>query len=139
MTKRTKKVVAISPNIRSAGKGDKMMGQRVRMRRTELKMSQAELGDKLGVSFQQIQKYEKGINRIGGVRLGKISEVLQVPVSFFYDNNAKQQEVESMIVDDPRFSLRAIRAYIKIPNEEVRHQFVIMMEKVAATMPPAAA
>jgi transcriptional regulator with XRE-family HTH domain len=139
MTKRTKKAVAIPPNIRSAGKGDKMMGQRVRVRRTELKMSQAELGDKLGVSFQQIQKYEKGVNRIGSVRLGKISEVLQVPISFFYDNNPKQQEMESMIYDDPRFSLRAIRAYTKIPNEELRHQLVILMEKVAASMPPAAA
>jgi transcriptional regulator with XRE-family HTH domain len=138
MTKRAKKVVAIPPNIRSAGKGDKMMGQRVRVRRTELKMSQAELGAKLGVSFQQIQKYEKGVNRIGGVRLGKISEVLQVPIAFFYDSNAKQQEVETMIVDDPRFSLRLIKAYVKIPNEELRHQFVVMMEKVAGVMPQAA-
>lgn len=134
MTKRALKI----GKQRSAGKGDKILGQRIRVRRTEIKMSQAELGSKLGVSFQQIQKYEKGVNRIGSIRLGEIAKALQVPISFFFDTNSKHQEAESLIFDDPRFSLRLLKAYVKIPSDELRHQFVVMMEKVGEVSMPRA-
>ena len=62
---------------------DKHVGSRVRMRRMMLGMSQEKLGDALGLTFQQVQKYEKGTNRIGASRLQQISQILQVPVSFF--------------------------------------------------------
>ena len=64
---------------------DKHVGSRVRMRRMMLSMSQERLGDGLGLTFQQVQKYEKGTNRIGASRLQQISEMLQVPVSFFFE------------------------------------------------------
>ena len=64
---------------------DKHVGSRVRMRRMMLGMSQEKLGDSLGLTFQQVQKYEKGTNRIGASRLQQISQILQVPVSFFFD------------------------------------------------------
>ena len=64
---------------------DKHVGSRVRMRRMMLSMSQEKLGDALGLTFQQVQKYEKGTNRIGASRLQQISNILQVPVSFFFD------------------------------------------------------
>src|SRR5512144_1595446 len=64
---------------------DKYVGSRVRMRRIMLGMSQEKLGEALGLTFQQIQKYEKGTNRVGASRLQQISEVLQVPVSFLFD------------------------------------------------------
>src|SRR6266540_7253538 len=64
---------------------DKHVGSRVRMRRMMLSMSQEKLGDALGLTFQQVQKYEKGTNRIGASRLQQISETLQVPVSFFFE------------------------------------------------------
>ncbi len=64
---------------------DKYVGSRVRMRRIMLGMSQEKLGEKLGLTFQQIQKYEKGTNRVGASRLQQISEILQVPVSFLFD------------------------------------------------------
>src|SRR5438034_8794140 len=64
---------------------DKHVGSRVRMRRMMLAMSQERLGDALGLTFQQVQKYEKGANRIGASRLQQISHILQVPVSFFFD------------------------------------------------------
>ena len=64
---------------------DKHVGARVRMRRMMLAMSQEKLGDALGLTFQQVQKYEKGANRIGASRLQQISQILQVPVSFFFD------------------------------------------------------
>ena len=65
---------------RSAGKPDIELGKRIRLRRVEQKISQAELGDKLGVSFQQVQKYEKGVNRVGAARLQQIATALDVPV-----------------------------------------------------------
>lgn len=64
---------------------DKHVGSRVRMRRKALKMSQSALGDKLGLTFQQIQKYELGTNRMGASRLQAMSNILQVPVSFFFE------------------------------------------------------
>jgi transcriptional regulator with XRE-family HTH domain len=64
---------------------DKHVGSRVRMRRMMLGMSQEKLGDALGLTFQQVQKYEKGTNRIGASRLQQISDILQVPVSFFFE------------------------------------------------------
>jgi transcriptional regulator with XRE-family HTH domain len=64
---------------------DRHVGSRVRMQRILMKMSQEKLGDALGLTFQQVQKYEKGLNRIGASRLQQISRTLQVPPSFFFD------------------------------------------------------
>ena len=64
---------------------DVHVGGRVRMRRLMLDMSQGKLGDALGLTFQQVQKYEKGRNRIGASRLQEISQILQAPVSFFFE------------------------------------------------------
>ena len=64
---------------------DKYVGSRVRMRRIMLGMSQEKLGEALGLTFQQVQKYEKGTNRVGASRLQQIAEILQVPVSFLFD------------------------------------------------------
>src|SRR5213595_1416279 len=64
---------------------DKHVGSRVRMRRMMLAMSQGKLGDALGITFQQVQKYEKGANRIGAGRMQQIAHVLQVPVGFFFE------------------------------------------------------
>ena len=65
---------------------DVHVGSRVRLRRQLMKMSQEKLGDELGVTFQQVQKYERGANRIGSSRLFDLSRVLDVPVSFFFDD-----------------------------------------------------
>src|SRR5262245_9077153 len=64
---------------------DKHVGSRVRMRRMMLDMSQTALGDALGITFQQIQKYEKGTNRISASRLQQVCQILQVPVPFFFE------------------------------------------------------
>src|SRR5512132_3865923 len=64
---------------------DKHVGNRVRMRRMMLGMSQEKLGQALGLTFQQVQKYEKGMNRIGASRLQQISDILQVPAAFFFE------------------------------------------------------
>src|SRR5579871_6767012 len=67
---------------------DKLVGQNIRIFRTAKGISQTELGNSVGVTFQQIQKYEKGANRVGSSRLAKIGAVLKVPISAFFDNSA---------------------------------------------------
>ena len=64
---------------------DRHVGERVRLRRIMLKMSQTELGNKIGVTFQQLQKYEKGANRIGASRLYQLAQILNVPPGFFFE------------------------------------------------------
>ncbi len=64
---------------------DRVVGQRVRWRRRELKLTQEKLGDLLDLTFQQVQKYEKGVNRISAGRLFEMASALGVPVSYFYD------------------------------------------------------
>lgn len=75
-------------NPREANQVDAHVGSRVRLRRQLLKMSQEKLGDELGVTFQQVQKYERGANRIGASRLFSLSKVLDVPVNFFFEGIA---------------------------------------------------
>src|SRR6185295_1558053 len=77
---------------------DVHVGSRVRFRRMLLGMSQERLGEKLGLTFQQIQKYEKGINRIGASRLFDLAQVLGVPVQFFYEE-APAAEAKQLIAD----------------------------------------
>ena len=89
-------------------------------------------GDKLGVSFQQVQKYEKGVNRVGAARLQSIATALDVPVTFFYDGDGKAREVESLLFLDSAFSLRLLRAYSKIKDQTVQRQLVSLMESIAA-------
>jgi transcriptional regulator with XRE-family HTH domain len=67
---------------------DAEIGRRVRSRRLECRLSQVELGDRIGITFQQIQKYEKGISRIGAGRLQRIADTLEVPITFFFDGPA---------------------------------------------------
>ena len=117
---------------RSAGKPDIELGKRIRLRRVEQRISQADLGDKLGVSFQQVQKYEKGVNRVGAARLQQIASALDVPVTFFYDGDNKAREVESLLFLDSAFSLRLLRAYSKIKDQTVQRQLVSLMESIAA-------
>ena len=86
---------------------DKYVGSRVRMRRIMLGMSQEKLGEALGLTFQQVQKYEKGTNRVGASRLQQISEILQVPVSFLFDGGpsgaCQRQRLQRRLLAGLRF------------------------------------
>jgi transcriptional regulator with XRE-family HTH domain len=119
-------------NQRSVGNADTELGRRIRLRRVEQHISQTELGDKLGVSFQQVQKYEKGVNRVGASRLQQIATALDVPLTFFYSSDGKAREVESLMFIDSSFSLRLLRAYSKIKDQVVQRQFVSLIECIAA-------
>jgi transcriptional regulator with XRE-family HTH domain len=127
-----KKAKAKKSAPRSAGKHDLELGKRIRLRRIEQRISQADLGGELGVSFQQVQKYEKGVNRVGAARLQQIATALDVPVTFFYDGDGKTREVESLLFLDSSFSLRLLRAYAAIQDQTVQRQLVTFMESIAA-------
>jgi transcriptional regulator with XRE-family HTH domain len=119
---------------------DVHVGSRVRLRRTLLGMSQEKLGEAIGLTFQQVQKYERGANRIGCSRLFDLARVLDVPISFFFDDmtdEAKGQSpahiikgnvVETIAAHFPqdnimkRETLELVRAYYSISNEKVRRQ-----------------
>jgi transcriptional regulator with XRE-family HTH domain len=116
---------------RSSGKPEIEMGKKIRLRRVEQRLSQSDLGEKLGVSFQQVQKYEKGVNRVGATRLQQIATALDVSVTFFYDGDGKSKEVESLLFLDSAFSLRLLRAYSKIQDQAIQRHMVSLMEAVA--------
>jgi transcriptional regulator with XRE-family HTH domain len=121
---------------------DKHVGSRVRMRRMMLGMSQEKLGAALSLTFQQVQKYEKGTNRIGASRLQQISLILQVPVSFFFEgapappgNPAESGEAPSpAYVTDflaTTDGLTLVKAFMRIPNAKLRRRIVDLVEEMA--------
>ena len=122
---------------------DKHVGSRVRMRRFMLGMSQTTLADALGLSFQQVQKYEKGTNRISASRLQKMSNVLQVPVPFFFEGlpssaSASKGKAEAQ---SPGYvadflatsdSLSLTKAFRQIKSRNLRSAIVHLVEEIAA-------
>ena len=125
---------------------DVHVGTRVRLRRTLLGMSQEKLGDALGLTFQQVQKYERGANRIGASRLYDLSRVLDVPVSFFFDD-IKAETIEAAQGEpgareaptggyepDPmmrRETLELVRAYYRIPDTQIRRRLFDLTKAIA--------
>ncbi len=111
---------------------DVHVGSRVRLRRTLLGMNQTQLGEKLGLSFQQIQKYENGANRISASRLYQMTRILDVPVSFFFDGLDKGANVWSP--DDiwlKRETLELVRAYFRIGTPAARKGLFKLTEAMA--------
>ena len=117
---------------RSAVDADIEMGRRIRLRRQEKGISQRELAGHLGLTFQQLQKYEKGINRIGAARLRQIAKMLGVDIPFFYDGDGKKSDVDSLLVANS-VSLRLLRAYTAVKDQVVQRQLVILVEMIAAS------
>ena len=121
---------------------DVHVGSRVRLRRTLLGMSQSKLGDALGLTFQQIQKYERGANRIGSSRLYKLSKILDVPVAFFFDEMEQgvasraeglaEKGQESFEQDRlaTRETLELVRAYYRIKDEKVRNRVFKLVKAI---------
>ena len=116
---------------------DRHVGARVRMRRLMMSMSQTDLGNKLGLTFQQVQKYEKGTNRIGASRLQHIAESLSVPVSFFFDGavgELKSTEPRSLLVSDFLASsegIALVKAYMTIKDAKLRRCIVQLVEQIS--------
>ena len=135
----------VERNSRRANPMDVHVGGRVRMRRMLLGMSQEKLGEQLGLTFQQVQKYEKGVNRIGASRLFELAKVLGVPVQFFYDEapsgamgNAPvlgfaERANESYVVDflATREGLELNKAFSRITDAKVRKAICDLVKSLA--------
>jgi len=121
---------------------DTHVGRRVRMRRLMLGLSQTQLGDALGLSFQQVQKYEKGKNRISASRLQQIASIQQVPVTFFFEGapHFPGQDEAPTGAPSPQFvsdylatseGLQLTKAFMQIPDAKLRRSIVNLVEHLA--------
>ncbi len=108
---------------------DAHVGKRIRHRRWMVGMTQQQLAGKVGIKFQQIQKYETGMNRVSASRLWEISESLEVPVSFFFDGIApgvSEQTPRTTVPGDimaDKEALELVRSYYSIPENQRRRLF----------------
>jgi transcriptional regulator with XRE-family HTH domain len=123
--------------VKGTTSDDVEVGQRIRARRMANGMSQSELGELLGVTFQQVQKYEKGVNRVGAGRLVRVAEALDVPVSFFFGGTDIESSDTRAILGflDTSYALRLLRAFSRIPQSEIQRAVVDLVESIA---PPSA-
>jgi len=130
-------------SIKAPNPVDKYVGSRVRMRRIMLGMSQEKLGDALGLTFQQIQKYEKGTNRVGASRIQQIAEVLQIPVSFLFEGGPTSSPGKDSFGEgtSPTYvsdflatseGLALTRAFTRIADGKLRRSIVDLVEQIAA-------
>jgi len=124
---------------------DTHVGSRVRLRRMLLGMSQERLGESMGLTFQQVQKYEKGVNRIGASRLFQISKILDVPVQFFFEEaphvdgpgqpaGLSESDSETFILEflNSREGLELNRAFVKISDAKVRKSVVDLVRALGS-------
>ncbi|MEQ8667188.1 MAG: helix-turn-helix transcriptional regulator [Rhodospirillales bacterium] len=143
--KRTGKVKRLPPG--TPNPVDVHVGARVRLRRTLLGISQERLGDAVGLTFQQIQKYERGANRIGASRIYELSRILDVPIEFFFEDmptelkthegrlqaGLRDKEQDDYEVDPlaRRETLELVRAYYKITDPRVRKRIFELTKSIA--------
>jgi transcriptional regulator with XRE-family HTH domain len=123
---------------------DVRVGARLRLRRNMLGLSQEKLGELIGLTFQQVQKYERGVNRIGASRLYELSRVLDVPVSFFFDDTdpvrapamggfaePPAEDFEADVLRKPE-TIELVRAYFTIEDATVRRRLLDLAKALAA-------
>ena len=122
---------------------DKQVGSQVRSRRLALGMSQSKLADAVGLTFQQIQKYEKGANRISASRLQQFSNILGAPVPFFFPDSPSPSSQRKMKSADPAMTHVSefissadgrdlMKAYTKIKDAKLRRGIAVFVEELAA-------
>jgi transcriptional regulator with XRE-family HTH domain len=117
------------------------VGGRIRLRRNMLGLSQEKLGENLGITFQQIQKYEKGTNRVGASRLQAIASILEVPVAFFFEDapggpgaeGLSEESQTTYVVDflSSTEGLRLNRAFVRISDPKVRTKIIDLVRALA--------
>jgi transcriptional regulator with XRE-family HTH domain len=119
---------------------DKHVGSRMRMRRMMLGMSQEKLGEAFGLTFQQVQKYEKGVNRMGSSRLQHAAEILGVAVPFFFEGAVGGTFTPDRNTPSPAYiddfvttsdGLRLMKAFMRIARPAVRHRIVALVNEIA--------
>lgn len=122
---------------------DRIVGMRMRLRRRDLKLTQEQLGEKLGLTFQQVQKYEKGVNRVSAGRLFNMASVLGVPITYFFEGVSEMLEGPSMAVAEseappilPVMDMEAIElvsAFQKIDDADLRKTLLATIQAAAAS------
>jgi transcriptional regulator with XRE-family HTH domain len=122
---------------RGVGSIDKYFGDRMRARRLMIKMSQDDLAKSLGLSFQQVQKYEKGVNRISAASMVRIAEILDIDVGYFYDEMPKTNRsgaIETPALTELAISLhgrRMIDAFLNLKNDKMRAAVADLVQSLA--------
>ena len=120
---------------------DVYVGSRIRMRRIMLDMSQTALGDALGLTFQQVQKYEKGVNRVSSSRLHALADILSVSVSFFFDGAPGGRDDGKAVSKTPapeyvmefltsKDGIALVSAFTRIKNAELRRGLINLVERI---------
>jgi transcriptional regulator with XRE-family HTH domain len=135
VTKRKKPRRSPRSNGKRATPGDKVLGQRLRARRLELRISQAELGKTLGVSFQQIQKYEKGINRIGAARLTEVAAALDTNIDYFLGDLGKNETAQKSEIAEfmsTKDGVDMAKAMISMPFAKVRRHIITLCRTIGS-------
>jgi transcriptional regulator with XRE-family HTH domain len=126
------------PTRKKPNQIDVQVGARIRLRRTVVGMSQETLGKALGITFQQVQKYEKGTNRVGASRLQAISNALQMPVSLFFEDSEGKEPLRSDFETEMlRFigsaeGLALNRAFARITDTAVRQKVLALVKAIAS-------
>ncbi len=114
---------------------DVSVGKRVRLRRVQVDVSQADLAKAVGVSFQQIQKYEKGTNRISCSRLSEIAKVLRVPIIYFFSGTPSKEKESSLLdqleTEHVKEGAQLLEAYFQIKNPKVRRNAISLLKSIA--------
>jgi transcriptional regulator with XRE-family HTH domain len=128
--------------IKTPNPTDKHVGARIRMRRLMLGMSQTALADGLDLTFQQIQKYEKGVNRVGASRLQQIAHILRVPVEFLFEGGPGVSGAKADVADAPSLAhvseipatpdgLALVAGFVKIRSAKLRRSIVELVSYLA--------
>jgi transcriptional regulator with XRE-family HTH domain len=120
---------------KSATKIDRSIGRNIRVHRLAKEMTQEVLGEKIGVTFQQVQKYEKGTNRVGSGRLYEISEILEVPVQSLYDGETPQKQSRKsspfeLLTD--AMTMQMAREFGKMTDNKARRAILAVVETLVA-------
>ena len=133
------------PESKLPNKIDELVGQRIRWRRKELKWTQEQLSERLSLTFQQVQKYEKGVNRISAGRLYEMSRVLEVPVFYFFDGAEEYLSLPGQFEEEtseaaplPQIDQEAmelVSAFQKIRDEGLRKSLLATIRAAAAAEP----
>jgi transcriptional regulator with XRE-family HTH domain len=113
---------------------DVLVGKRVRARRTELGMSQTQLAEILKITFQQVQKYERGVNRVTCSRLSEIAAALNVPITFFFSEPAmraaKRQPIYDLEIGEIADGRRLLTAFQRLPNRAFKLHVIELLERI---------
>lgn len=118
---------------RSSTPADREIGRRLKIRRLDLGISQTAVADALGLTFQQVQKYEKGTNRISAARLKRLAEILDVSIAYFYDEKigGSKKRPTAFALLETAYSLRLMRAFTRIKDRQIQLKTVELVEGIA--------